>query len=288
MANQPLGVVCRSRRPGCVVLHILAFYTPDACLLACWKRWISHWLDAPTSSMDNVEYRLSMKMYSPPEPVIGKERWRHVINARVSFILHSLDALPLGAVVLFTDLDVVPFRPPSKLLPLPYDITFMREPPGHGGRTGRHIVNAGFFAMRNGKNIKQLIGHWRWILKGRPNLMDQDVANWLLLAKPSTKMYHNVSWGTWPRSIATGLLEDVAPETCAFHAIFAVSDDEKLIRLNEAFDRHPKAAATLPRCERAFGGASANIIATGESINGSKFCHLGPSRQPRPVSENTL
>ena len=242
--------------PPPVTLHVLAFVTHDACLLPCWMRWMSTVLNAPTTTVQNqkVEYLLTVKTHTAPSGLLAKDKWRHVINARISFVNSYLESLPMNAVALFTDLDVVPFLPPATLLPLPYDITFMREPPGHGGRTGRHIVNAGLFAVRNCRSTRRLLGHWRWILGAYPKLMDQDVANWILLSKPESRMHHrNLSWGTWPRELASGLIEDVTESTAAFHAIFAVTDAEKLRRLEGAFER---AHTRLPRCVLAAGNCS--------------------------------
>ena len=236
------------------VLHILAFRTDDACLFPCWQRWMDVWM-AASKAEGNVDYVMHVERYSSPPNLMRKDRWRHIINARVSFISSLLsEKLPDNSVALFSDLDVVPMRPPSSLLPLPYDITFMREPPGHGGATGRHIVNGGLFAVRNCKRTRRLFGHVKWLLKQRPSLMDQDVLNWILLAPPRSRMHHhNLSWGTWPRELASGLLEDVTVQMAAFHAIFAVDDEAKLHRLGRAFQKHPNAARLLPRCVRGTG-----------------------------------
>jgi hypothetical protein len=260
------------------VLNILAFNS-HACLLPCWLSWLSQWLNVPST----IEYRFEMKTYTSPPGLTGKDRWRNVVNEKVSFVLSALDKLPDGAQVLFSDLDVVLFRPPSLLLPLPFDMTFMREPPGHGGKTGRHIVNTGLFAVRNRWSVRSVIGHWKWLLKQRDSLLhDQDVANWVLLAKPGTGMHHkNVSWGTWPAQVATGQVEDVTDATVAFHAIFTVTDDEKLARIGKAFERHAAAAATLARCQRMpqMDDDAASDIAKG-GPNASSACRLAPAWPP--------
>jgi hypothetical protein len=77
--------------------------------------------------------------------------------------------------------------------------------------------------------------------------MDQDIANWVLLAKPGQTYYHrHLDWGTWPRNLATGLLEDVnTNETAAFHAIFVSGIGPKLGRIAEGIVR---GQARVPAC----------------------------------------
>ena len=235
------------------ILHILLFATRDSCgLLSCWLHWASSWLVAEAF----VDYRLHLGMHTPTGANISatgefrSSRWLEVLRARLSFISGTIHSLPLGSNVMFSDLDVVPLMPPASLLPLPYNITFMREPPGHGGRTGRHIVNAGLYAMHVSTATRKFVNHWVWLTRQYPRMMDQDTANWILLAKPGQPMHHSdLDWGTWPRSLATGLLDDIAPnETVAFHAIFTTGTRAKLARISEALVRGGGAVARLPAC----------------------------------------
>mmetsp|Transcript_40901 Transcript_40901/g.108104 ORF Transcript_40901/g.108104 Transcript_40901/m.108104 type:complete len:187 (+) Transcript_40901:63-623(+) len=155
--------------------------------------------------------------------------------------------LPMGSTLMFSDLDVVPLRPPSSLLPLPYNLTFMREPPGHGGKTGRHIVNAGLYALHVNTATRKFVNHWGWLTRTRSKLMDQDTANWILLAKAGQPMHHpGLDWGTWPRHLVTGLIADVrGNETAAFHAIFSTGP-EKHSRISQALEL---AATPMPACK---------------------------------------
>ena len=111
---------------------------------------------------------------------------------------------------------------------------------------------------------RRFVNHWAWITRQRNTLMDQDTANWILLAKPGTPMHHaDLDWGTWPRRLATGLLEDIAAdETAAFHAIFATGR-AKLERAAAAIAR---SSAQLPACEaQPDGCASATVTRYGSS-----------------------
>ena len=182
--------------PTTDTIHILAFVTRESCeLLACWLRWVSHWLTAPDAA---ATFRLTIQHHiPPPNATTAGARWGHVLRQRLSFVLGMLQTLSAGSHVFFTDVDVVPFQSYSALLPLPADLTYMREPPGHGGRTGRHIVNAGFFGLRVTPKVVRYFGHQSWLAKEYPRLMDQDIANWLLLAKPGARMHHRgLDWAT--------------------------------------------------------------------------------------------
>jgi hypothetical protein len=221
------------------ILHVLVFVTREACwLLACWLRWASVWLITD----DALDYRLQLHVHTPfnitsTSSFAKSERWHAVLRDRLEFVREAVERLPVGSTILFTDLDVIPFRAPSALLPLRHDLVFMREPPGHGGKAGRHIVNSGLFAIRVTKDTRKFVGLWAYWTRRYPRLMDQDVANWMLLAKPGDRMHFlDVDWGTWPRSIASGLLDDISNATVAFHAIFTTGR-EKADRIAEAFNR---------------------------------------------------
>lgn len=262
-------------------VHLLAFVTREACpMLRCWLRWFTRLLSlAPEAGRSSVEYSLQLQTYAlPANNFTQRERWTHVLNARLTFVLRVLNALPRGAIVVFTDLDVVPFRPLSALLPLEHDLTFMREPPGHGGRTGRQIANAGFYAVRVSKAALRFFGHVRWLARKRPTLMDQDIVNWILLARPGTSMYHNVSWSTWPRALATGVVADITDQTAAFHSIFATSHDEKVLRLRKALRRHEAALGEAQLAGRT--GGSAPELPACEPLSGSSSSGSGASSAP--------
>ena len=231
------------------VVHLLAFTTPHSCvLLQCWLRWMGVWMSDPHAS---AEIKLTVQSYLPDANFSSpKSRWRHVLLQRISCVYNMLEQLPVGSTFLFTDLDVVPFRPLTTLLPLPAELTYMREPPGHGGRTGRHIGNSGLFGVRVNPKTRKFFGHLKWLAKQYPRLMDQDLVNWLLLAKPGNSMHHPVQWATWPNTLVTGLLGEVTSETVAYHAIFANETSIKLAKLSEAFRRrYGVGAPSVPPCE---------------------------------------
>ena len=228
-------------------LHLVTFATREQCvLLHCWLGWYAWWLAAS----DTKQYHLQLQHYIPPPNITGaaaasKIRWRHITLQKLAMMNRVVQRLPLHAQVLFSDLDVLPLQPYSRLVPLPEEITCMPEPPGHGGRTGRHVVNTGLIGVRVSPRTRRFFSHASWLTGQYPKLMDQDIVNWLLLAKPNTKMHHRgLRWTTWPRGLTTGVMEDVSNQTVAFHAIFAVSTEAKLARMREAYRR---AGANLAR-----------------------------------------
>lgn len=101
--------------------------------------------------------------------------------------------------------------------------------------------------MHVSASTRKFMNHWAWLTRRYPKLMDQDIANWVLLAQPGQTYYHrHLDWGTWPRNLATGLLEDVnTNETAAFHAIFVSGIGPKLGRIAEGIVR---GQARVPAC----------------------------------------
>ena len=229
-------------------IHVLAFATRESCMmLECWLRWASSWLvtDDQPGLGAAYDYSIHLVRHTPnvsraSSGLMRTDRWYAVLRDRLLFVRDQVHALPINSKILFMDLDVVPLRPPANLLrPLPpHDITFMREPPGHGGRTGRHIVNAGLYLVVVSLASRRFLGHWAWLTHQQRKLHDQDTANWILLAKSGQSMHHaDLRWGTWPHTTAAGRLEDVTNETIAFHAIFATGE-EKLGKIAGAIERH--------------------------------------------------
>ena len=78
-------MVSKPSPPPITLLHILAFVTHDACLLPCWMRWMSIVLNAPSTAF-SVEYELTVKTHTPPNALAAKDRWRHVVNAKIAFV----------------------------------------------------------------------------------------------------------------------------------------------------------------------------------------------------------
>ena len=105
-----------------LTLHILLFATRESCVqLSCWLRWASHWLAGESA----VDYRLHLQMHTPTSNVSAtgefrSSRWYAVLQARLKFVAGVIHELPMGSTMLFSDLDVVPLRPPASLLPLPH------------------------------------------------------------------------------------------------------------------------------------------------------------------------
>ena len=157
--KQPASGSARASSESYSVVHVLAFVTRESCaLLSCWL----HWMAIQLAAQRALEIELHVRSYTPPGLITTEHaRWRDVLQQRLSFVSEMLERLPFGSMACFTDLDVVPFRPLTLLFPPPSELTFMREPPGHGGKTGRQVVNGGFYAMRVTKTTRQFFGYLR-------------------------------------------------------------------------------------------------------------------------------
>ena len=231
--------------------------------------------------------------------------WYAALRAKIGVIRDLLVEQKKEAVRSFyivTDMDVAPLRPYSELIPcLNQDITFMRrarsselgatrlapsathsiqphrpilrrEPFGHRGRNGVHVINGGFYAVRNTVSVRRFFGTLIWRLKQYPHEHDQDVANELLVrgfAHPraaelgllgipsatsgygllSTSRAHPqrpmLDWAVFPLQLVTGYLERVSQHTVAYHSIFATNATQKATRLSAAVQR---SGSALPRC----------------------------------------
>ena len=230
-------------------LHVVLYSTRESCpMLTCWLSWASYWLVDKSYDYQLHTIIARPNISSTSSGTWKTELWYAALRDKLVRMRDYIERVPLGSTVFFTDLDVVPMRPMSTLLPLPHELTFMREPPGHGGRTGRQIVNTGLYALRVTPSTRRYVSHWAWFtIKSaarRTALQDQHTANWILLAKKGSRMAHpDLDWGTWPRSLATGLLADVGNATAAFHAIFTTGD-QKVQRIAEALERRRAALPT--------------------------------------------
>jgi len=221
----------------------------------CWMRWVNDMLLRERKAGLKLEYRIQLRLFELPANASGTgtkgdERWLAAVRAKVNFVMQLAYELPLRSLLVFTDLDVLPFRSYTALFPLPHEITFMREPAGHGGRTGRHIVNTGLYALRVSHITRKFLGHWAWCHSRRGpakqygKLMDQDTANMILL-NPRSRRNYEIDWGTWPLTLVTGSLQEVTNSTAAYHAIFATGDD-KFAQLSDALRQGRRGP---PACE---------------------------------------
>ena len=131
-----------------------------------------------------------------------------------------------------------------------------REPPGHSGSFGSHVVNGGFYVIRNTPSVRAFLVNV--VAKGKmfPKLHDQDIANAILLSKirhprandfglPDPRNKPHLNWGVFPSALVTGRLEEVNERTVAYHAIGAENTTHKATRLSDAFQR---SGTSLPHC----------------------------------------
>ena len=131
-----------------------------------------------------------------------------------------------------------------------------REPPGHSGSFGSHVVNGGFYVIRNTPYVRAFLANV--VAKGKmfPKLHDQDIANALLLrfvrhpranafGLPDPRGKPRLNWGVFPPALVTGSLEEVTEQTVAYHAIDAENTTHKTARLADAFQR---SLTSLPHC----------------------------------------
>lgn len=221
-------------------------------LLGCARRWLAH-----AESLDSAPYEHEVASFGSNASGTGEymdARWKDAVRAKPSSLSALLRRLPPRAEVLLLDTDVVTLRPLRRALPAlgpATDMLFMREPAGHGGATGRMVVNTGFVLVRNSRRSQQFAAHWAWRLKGHAKrLTDQDVANWILLhpTQFNTLNRTRLRWSFLPRSLAATEPEQVGPSTAAYHAIFASGTAAKLGRLRRAIRGANRSAELAPMC----------------------------------------
>ena len=230
-------------------LTVLAGATRDVPVqISCWLKWMSD-----MTAADNLcEYELHMVL-RPPTTNVTKRR---IHWYKLDYIEETLRRLPDGAHLIYSDLDVLPIRPYSKLLEskdasghsvLGRDAVFMRVP-NASKASKRCSVNAGFFLMRASPAVRTLIVAWRAAL--REGEGDQLALNRVLQNNASSSHstvhseYRAVDWHVFERRTIAGLEKEVLPGTVAYHAVMAMpgaSKNQKLLRVwnrTRAFSAH--------------------------------------------------
>lgn len=223
-------------------LHVIAMSTPDTCpMLGCWmtnmKRMINH--------DQSVQYRLhvfndvvgnrtsSSEVYKSPA-------WVRAQGRKVRYVSQFMKRAPEDAMVLFTDVDVLPFGPYSvllKRLPTNREVTFMYTYVRH------QPANGGFYLMRNTANVRRLLDMWEQAnsVLLQDNYDDQRAINMLLHVNVSRHRggagLLRLDWGNFDLSHVSGSLDDVSTSLIAFHAIGAAGNHDKIERLNEAYGK---------------------------------------------------
>ena len=269
------------------VIHLVAFATRHSeRMQACWLRWASSMMVHDTTPQ--LSYRLHLRTHHPgnvsaaalsakakvatattPPGAFQTAAWYAAVNAKMAAWRDLLVDLHAAGrdndFVIISDLDVAPLQPYSKLLACrEHDITFMREPKGHGGSFGPHLVNTGFSLIRNTEQVRAFFTNVCSRNAKYPRLHDQDIANALLYGNlvghprarsyglPSPRGRPLLDWAVFPVSHVTGELEDVSEQTIAFHAIDAQNSTHKLAKLAAVFRR---SGTALQSCGGGLGRA---------------------------------
>jgi len=267
------------------MLHLITFSTHHSeRMQSCWLQWASHVMARDTTPQQH--YRLYLRTHdaSNVSTVRPKGRrvtaggaagtyqtatWYAALRDKMFAIQEVLEETKASArevdAYVITDLDVVPLRPYSELLAcLEHEITFMKEPDGHAGSFGAHVVNGGFYVVRNTANVRAWFTNVASRFKKYPRLHDQDIANALLLAHIRhpraaaiglpyvSRGKPELNWGVFPTSRVTGVVDEVRNETVAYHAIFSTNSSDKMANITRAMRR---SGTTLPHCRGGHRGA---------------------------------
>jgi len=174
------------------------------------------------------------------------------------------------ALLVFTDTDVVPFRPFSSL-EVAHSITFMAEPKA----SGNGPVNTGFIVIKNARatNVRYFLH--QCVRYSTKTANDQTVVNWLLglakqnrrlvghqqadgsyldnglslPAKPPYQFHQKLDWGVFPLNVISGIQHHIHPlQTVAYHAIFSGTDFQKTVHLMQAHESAGCQRPTEKRC----------------------------------------
>ena len=168
----------------------------------------------------------------------GTAAWTAGTRAKVAWVNSVTARYTTDTVYLVTDLDVMPLRPLDALVrwfvrQRTVEVAFMREP---GRTTGMHGVqwalNTGFFLLRNTWQVRTFIAHWKARIHMNKHMLEQDLANWLLVSPHAA--HTQLNWTLIPDELATANLSRVGPRTVAFHAV-GVTGEAKFKRLWQGY-----------------------------------------------------
>ena len=226
-------------------LHILATSTPQTCkMMACFLVWMRRMMLYDTT----VDHQLHLKTYTPPNGTSGageflSASYNSATASKAALIGGFLRTVPDGTVVVFTDLDIVPFEPYSELpghVPPERELTFMYNNIPH------EPVNTGFMMIRNSERVRDFMDRWKAQMEAvlrsvdddykkiRPPF-DQKMANLVIRRLP--KSNRSVRWGVFDNHLVTGLPDFVGKCTFAYHAISVGNHSGKMGRIDGAFAR---------------------------------------------------
>ena len=74
--------------------------------------------------------------------------------------------------------------------------------------------------------MRTFIAHWKSRIQMNKHMLEQDLANWLLLTHPAHKQ---LNWTMIPDELATANLSRVGPRTIAFHAVGVTAWSEPVV-----------------------------------------------------------
>lgn len=208
-------------------------------MLTCWLAWFKRMTLRDTL----LSYEVHMQMgewdaSNSSESSWRSSAWLEGIMQKVRFLLTTIHQVPEGALVLLTDLDVMPLNPYSGLvaaMPPSRDLMMMHNYQTH------FVANSGFQLLRNNVRTRLFVDTWlaemmRFGLS--PNKDDQRFFNIILYdieTRPDKRPGLNLSWATFPHNLVGAKLDGrfVTPRTIAFHALGRPSSRSKLQRMDE-------------------------------------------------------
>ena len=232
-------------------LTVVAFSTAETeGLLQCWMAWM------PTLMAADAKITYHVHVVRLHAPILSDSfaAYRRGLRSKVSEASAYIDMLMSAhrrrSPVLFTDVDVVPLRPFSELLPTmrSFDLVFMREPIG----SGSGFLNTGVYLLWPTPRVQHFMQTWAANINDEL-WSDQLVANRLLWGWQATTpasfepastlpdvnktLWKGLRWDTFSPQTVAGVdpqVTVVRGATVAYHAIIVL---DKRAALNLAIAR---------------------------------------------------
>lgn len=228
------------------LLHVVALATPESCrMLSCWQSW-SRSMQLQDDRIDYITHVYKFASLQASRAAYGSRSYNRATAAKAEVLDNFLRWLPQGAVLLFTDLDVLPLRSYSELLQYmeeeapSIEIFFQWEYLTH------MPVNTGFILLKNTLSVRQLIRDWRERLAGNDAIFgpgtDQRILNHILLFQRTCNHRHpycrycnlSVRWGNFPVTLVSAMDKHLSASLVAFHATGASTETAKMSRISNA------------------------------------------------------
>ena len=230
-----------------------------------------------------TEYSLHVQHFAPTgndlSDTFGASAWNQALRAKVSFAAQFMQRAAPNALVLFTDLDVIPLGPYSSLV---HAMPPSRELTWQYTRVGHMPANTGLYLMRNTPSVRDFLDVWLGAVRAGVTMRkdDQRHANSILSTVydcPERDVWNNhnnlsaalrnfttLNWHVWPTTLTSGFLRDAtnfpsAQRFVAFHALGWGNTTDKLMRIN--------AMLAERRYEARLKGVSSGVHAWQQSCN---------------------